>query len=87
MAKLIAKTYGKAIFDLAVENNTIESLDKEVKLVIDLFNDNVEISTLFNHPKVIKEEKYSLLEELFKGKISDDFLGLMMVVVKKDRQN
>ena len=36
MAKLISKTYGDALFDVAVENNAVDSLDREAAAVAEI---------------------------------------------------
>ena len=57
MAKLVSKTYGDALFDLALETNTIDSMLDEVKGVLVVLRQNEDLSKLMNHPKIAKEEK------------------------------
>lgn len=85
MAKLVSKTYGEALFEVAVENGTVDSMLEEVDAVLDLLNDNGEYVKLLTHPKLPAEEKVSLLEKAFKGKISDDFVGFLVTIVQKGR--
>ena len=57
MAKLVSKTYGDALFELAVEAGQVEELLSEVKGVSPILHENSEFSKLMNHPKIVKEEK------------------------------
>ncbi|MFW5632002.1 MAG: F0F1 ATP synthase subunit delta, partial [Acetivibrio ethanolgignens] len=57
MAKLVSKTYGDALFELAVEENTMDATAKEAEAVLDAFAENEELLNLLNHPKVTREEK------------------------------
>ena len=38
-----------------------------------------------NHPKILKEEKLKVLEDVFSGRISRELLGFLHLVVAKDR--
>ena len=87
MAKLVSKTYGDALFELALEENKIDSLLDEVKAVLVALAENQDLSKLMNHPKVSKEEKVALIENIFKGRISMELTGLMHMLTEKDRYN
>jgi F-type H+-transporting ATPase subunit delta len=36
-----------------------------------------------NHPKIVKEEKISLIENIFTGRVSMELVGLMRMIVEK----
>ena len=83
MAKLVSKTYGDALFELAVSENKIDALFEEAQLLVAVFSENVELMKLLNHPKIVKEEKISVIENIFKGKVSDDMTGFLTLIVRK----
>ena len=85
MAKLVSKTYGDALFELAVSENKIDALFEEAQLLVTVFSENVELMKLLNHPKIVKEEKISVIENIFKGKVSDDMTGFLTLIVRKAR--
>lgn len=87
MAKLVSKTYGEALFDLAVEEHALDALAEEAKVVLEAFRENPELSKLLNHPKIVKEEKISVVENIFKGRASDHMVGFLTLIVEKDRHN
>lgn len=87
MAKLVSSTYGEALFELVAEENTIDSVAEEVKAVSASFLENDELSKLLNHPKLSKEEKVSIIENIFKGRVSDTMTGLLVLLVEKGREN
>ena len=84
MAKLVSKTYGDALFALAVESGQMDELLSEVKGVCEILNEYGELTKLMNHPKIVKEEKIEILESIFKGRISNELLGLMRMLVSKN---
>ncbi len=83
MAKLVSKTYGDALFEIAAETGRMEDLCKEAEIVSAVLAENPEISKLMNHPKIVKEEKIEIIENIFKGKISDELVGLIRMIVDK----
>lgn len=85
MAKLVSKTYGEALFEVAVENGTVDSLLEEVEAVLELLNTNGEYVKLLTHPKLPAEEKVSLLEQAFRNKVSEDLFGFLATVAHKGR--
>ena len=87
MAKLVSKTYGDALFELSVEKNTVDTWLEESKELLTILKENEELTKLMNHPKIVKEEKIQIIENIFKGKVSDEIVGLMRMIVAKDHFN
>ena len=85
MAKIISKAYGEALFELALEKNELDSFAEQVNLLANAFAENPELTKLLSHPKISKEEKVNVIESIFKGRMSDDIVGFLVVVVEKDR--
>lgn len=85
MAKLVSKTYGDALFELALEQNAVDELSKEVQAVSEALKENQELMKLLEHPKIVKEEKLQIVENIFKGRVSDDLTGFLQLIVNKDR--
>ena len=86
MAKLITKTYGDALFDVAVEAKAVDRLDREAASVAEIIDRNPEFLKLLKHPNVTKEEKIRVIEDVFGGRVSDEMFGFLRVLVDKDRQ-
>ena len=87
MAKLVSKTYGDALFELALENNQLDSMLEEVKAVSAAIAENEDLTKLMNHPKIVKEEKIKVIEDIFTGQVSRELVGLMRMIVEKDHYN
>lgn len=83
MAKLVSKTYGDALFETAVESNRLDDFSEEAKGILTVLRENRELSRLMNHPQIVKEEKIHLIENIFKGKVMDEMVGLMVIIVEK----
>ena len=85
MAKLVSKTYGEALFELAMEENKAQLLMEEVKAVQGLLKENVEFDKLMKHPGITKQEKVQVMHNVFKGRVSDELTGFLEIVVSKER--
>ncbi len=83
MAKLVSKTYGDALFELAVESGRLDSFLDEARGVRSVLESSRELDQLMNHPKIVKEEKIATLENIFKGRVADELVGLLRMLVEK----
>lgn len=83
MAKLVSKTYGDALFAVALEENRMDEFFEAVKVVADILRTNEDFGKLMNHPKIMKEDKVKIVEETFGGQIPKEIIGIMTLLVTK----
>ncbi len=86
MAKLVSKVYSNALFDAVKNSEKLDIVYEEVKEIIGIFKDNIDLKKLLDSPKIVKEDKIKSLENIFANKISKELMGLMVSVVEKGRQ-
>ena len=87
MAKLVSKTYGDALFAVAMEENRMDEFFEAALSLVEILRTNEDFSKLMNHPKIIKEDKVKIVEETFSNKIPTEMVGLMALMVEKGRSN
>ena len=85
MAKLISATYGDALFELAVEESKVDVLYEEAMAVVQSFNDNTELSSFLNHPKVSIDNKKQTIEDIYGKFMSKDMVSFLSIIVEKGR--
>ena len=85
MAKLVSKTYGDALFEVALEQGKLDEYWEETRMVKTALEENPQIFKLMTHPKIAKEEKIKIIEDIFAGKVSGELVGLLRMIVDKDR--
>ena len=88
MAKLVSKTYGEALFEIAMESDDpgkLQELFDEVQQVSRILGEEQEFHKMMMHPGIPKQEKVQAMEAVFKGRVSDDLTGLMEIVIQKER--
>lgn len=85
MAKRVSKTYGDALFDLALELDKVDTFYQEIQELQNVFREEEDLTRLLYHPEVIKEEKLSFIENVFSGRISEEIMGFLCIIIQKDR--
>ena len=85
MAKQVAKTYGEALFMMAVEDGKSDSYLEEVTGILAILEENPDFDALMKHPKISKLEKEEIVENVFKENVSKEMTGFLKLVVSKER--
>lgn len=87
MAKLVSKTYGEALYEAAQEAGEGKAVElmEEIRCVSQVLEQNPQFDGLMKHPGIPKQEKLQIMENVFKGHVSDELAGLLEVVVSKER--
>ena len=85
MAKLISKTYGDALLEIAKEEKKVDLLLEEVTAVMEILKDNPEFSKLMNNPRISVDEKQTVMSNVFEGRISKELMGFFSMIVNKGR--
>ena len=85
MAKLVSKTYGDALFAVALEENRMDEFFESAKEVAEILRTNEDFGRLMNHPKIIKEDKVRIVEETFGTSVPKEMIGLMTLMITKGR--
>jgi F-type H+-transporting ATPase subunit delta len=76
----LANRYAKALFELALEQQTIETVAKDMQLVNDVIAENRDLALLLKSPVVKAHKKTAVFNSLFEkniGKLSLQFLSLI----------
>ena len=89
MAKLVSKTYGEALYEVAMESggSKASELMEELRCVNEILAENPQFDELMKHPGIPKQEKQQVVESVFKGRVSDELAGLLGVGVSKGRNS
>lgn len=81
----MSATYGDALFDVAISENRVDAFYEEAQAVLQAFEDNRELEGLLNHPKIVKEDKITTIEDIFSRFVSKEMTGFLVTIVDKDR--
>ncbi|MCH4889336.1 F0F1 ATP synthase subunit delta [Acidaminobacter sp. JC074] len=87
MAKLVSKTYAKALFELAVEGQMVDQILAEYEFVKDSFDEFPEFLEIVKSPKIAVEDKKNILVETFGEKVSETLINFFKILVDKKRSD
>jgi F-type H+-transporting ATPase subunit delta len=90
----VARRYAHALFDLAFEKDTasnkkslVDIIESELLEIRTILNNNIELQKVLYHPQIVAAEKKDLLDQLFKGKISEVTSNFLALLVDRRREN
>lgn len=85
MAKLAAKVYGDALFDLAVERQMTDQLYEEAKEVKKFLLADKNLNQVMAHPGISRQQKTDMMKKILDGRVSKEMVGFLKIVLEKDR--
>lgn len=85
MAKLAVRVYGDGLFDLALEKQEVDGFFEDVQALGTVLSENPELSKLMGHPQLSREEKIRMIKDIFTGRIREELVGFLVLVVEKGR--
>ncbi|MCT4592772.1 MAG: F0F1 ATP synthase subunit delta [Anaeromicrobium sp.] len=87
MAELVAKTYAQALYDVGLEGKSIDKFLEELNFIRKSFDENEDLFRLYKTPKINKEEKKVITDNIFKGNVSEEIVNFIKVLLDKRRIN
>lgn len=86
MAKLVSKTYGEALFEVAMESgeNRAAELLEEIGVLRAVLTENPEFKELMKHPAIPGQEKLQLLEQSLGGHFSAELVNFLKLIVSRE---
>ncbi len=85
MDRIITGRYARALFDIALEKNCLQSYSENAALMADTIENTPELGKILLDPGISNEQKLEILKKSFEG-AEDDIFGLFAVLFKKNRQ-
>ena len=85
MAQL-SNRYAAAIFELAQERGTLDDSLTQAAFLRNVLGDK-DCQSILTHPRIPSAEKKSFLDEALKDHINSDLMGLLHLIVDKNRED
>ena len=85
MAQSVEKVYADALFELCVEENTLEETFEELKALRAIFDDNPELPQLLSSPSMGESDKHAVIDNIFKGRVMDTTFNFLCVLADHGR--
>lgn len=84
IGSVVAKRYALALFQLAKEQQLLEKVGEELRIVKEVLFVNDELKAILKSPKVLKDKKKEILTEAF-GSLNTYVLNTLMLLVDRHR--
>ena len=81
----VEKNYAQALFELAEEENCLNSVYEEIDGLEEIVSENPELVKLLTAPTMSGEERQDVLDRTFKGRISEITFNFLCVMTMKGR--
>ena len=79
--------YAKALFELVIEQDTLEQSYNDMVLLDKVCSESKELSLLLKSPIVKTDKKLKILEEIFGSKISKVTMSFIHIITAKKRES
>jgi F-type H+-transporting ATPase subunit delta len=81
----VASRYAKSIIDLAVEQNALELVKKDIELFVETCRENPALQAILKNPIISLDKKANILDGLFGDKLHKMILSFFHIVIRKGR--
>jgi F-type H+-transporting ATPase subunit delta len=85
MYEFLDRRYALALYRVAEEKGKVDQFLDDLKMVVGLISQDENLKTLIEHPSISTSNKKSFLEKIFKGKIEEDVLSFIKLLLEKGR--
>ncbi|EPZ38293.1 MULTISPECIES: F0F1 ATP synthase subunit delta [Anoxybacillus] len=82
--QVVAKRYASALFEIAKEQQLLDQLEQELRVVKQVFAQNEALLSVLNHPKVALAKKKALIQEAF-ASVSNVLQHTFMLLLDRHR--
>ena len=86
MGKLIGSRYASSLFDAGLELGKVDKFYEELELINTHFNQEDKLFQIFIHPRISKDEKKSMVKEIFGNNVSNELLNFLYIIIDKTRE-
>jgi len=80
----ISKPYAEALYEMAIENGSLDAVYQEVFDVLGIFRREPEFAGMLQNPRIPPEDKEALIGKAFRG-MNGNLSGLLALMLKKGR--
>ena len=85
MYEFLDKRYAQALYDVALTKGKTEEYIEQVQFVVDLIHNNKELASVLKNPEISIRDKKHLFIDAFKGKLDEDVITFLLILIEKDR--
>lgn len=85
MYEYLDRRYALALYQVGEEKGKVEEYLRDLREICDLVYNNSEFYEVIKHPQISTAKKKSTFVNIFKGKIDEELLSFLLLLIEKDR--
>ncbi|MDR3595492.1 F0F1 ATP synthase subunit delta [Clostridium sp.] len=85
MYEYLDRRYALALYEIAEKNNKVDDYLRDLREICNIFDENEDFYQVIRHPKINTAKKKQIFTDLFNGKIDEELLSFMLVLIEKGR--
>lgn len=85
MYEYLDRRYALALYEVAESKGKVEEYLNDLSQIVKLIKGNKEFSEVIKHPQISTSQKKKMFIKIFKGKIDEDLLSFLLILIEKDR--
>jgi|AntAceMinimDraft_16_1070373.scaffolds.fasta_scaffold18859_3 F-type H+-transporting ATPase subunit delta len=82
----ITTRYAKALFELAIEQNIAEQVNKDMQFIIDIYKSNKDFKLMLLNPTIKPDKKQNILKKIFENHLHKVSLNFLIIITHKRRE-
>jgi len=87
MSGSVAKRYSRALFEVAKERSLIDTIEADLKAVVEALASSEELSKFLSHPQVTTEAKKDFFKQAFEGKVAAETFNFLLLLIDNERES
>jgi F-type H+-transporting ATPase subunit delta len=85
MYEYLDRRYALALYEVGEERGKAEDYLKELEEISSIIETNEDFLEIIKHPHLSTSKKQEMFENIFKGKVDDDILSFLLILIEKAR--
>jgi len=82
----VASRYASSLLDLALEQNSLEDVNRDMKLIAKTAAENRDFQVFLKSPIIKADKKFDILKQIFNGKVATLTISFLELLSKKRRE-
>ncbi len=85
MYEFLDKRYALAIYEVAEKKGKVDEYLRDLREICNMIETNKDFREVIKHPQISTIKKKQLFNDIFKGKIDEELLSFMIILIEKKR--
>lgn len=85
MYEYLDKRYALAIYEVGEKKGKVEEYLADIREICRIMDEDKDFYEVIKHPQISTSEKKKLFINVFKGKIDEELLSFLLILIEKDR--